>query len=136
MSKNNDERIRELKELINKELVGTDKIPKDFNTNLILNFQGKTYNLQVIEIRELQELLIHLYLYQLAIEAIPVEGFSVSGFIVEDWISDINKLIKIKEQDNRVNKLRQELNKLDSLMSNEAKTSDYLDNLTDFIKCN
>lgn len=134
MSKSNDERIRELKILINEELLNLNKITKDFATNLILNFQEKTYNLQATDINVLKELLIRLYLYQLAIDSIPVENFSLSGFIVEDWISDINKLIKIKEQDNRVNKLRQELNKLDSLMSNEAKTSDYLDNLTNFIK--
>lgn len=134
MAKNNDERIRELKLLINSELINLNKITKDFATNLILNFNDKTYNLQVVPIMELKELYIRLYLYQVAIDSIPIEDFNLCGFMVEDWMSDIDKLIKIKEQDNRVNKLRQELSKLDSLLSDEAKTSDYLDNLTNFIK--
>ena len=66
----NDKRIRALKESIQKQIDEMPKIEKDFKTNLSLTFYGTYYNLNVVPENELMELLIRLYNYNQAIDAL------------------------------------------------------------------
>lgn len=123
----NDKKIKVLKEQIEEQINNTKPIPKDFTTNLILTFKDVTHNLNVLSELSLKELLINLHLYQSAIDELEMTGFRLSGYIVEDWMADIQKLLKIKEQNAKLTQLRSTLDKLEDLMSNEAKTEEFLD---------
>lgn len=130
---NNDKRIKELKEKIQDQLNNLPKVTMDFNTNLVLDFHGKQYNLNMASMNTLQEVLINLYLYQTAIDALNIHEFSLNGFIVEDWIQDINKLIDIRNTKNRRKELTDAITKLDSLLSDVAKTADFLDDVENLL---
>ena len=132
-TQNNDKRIKELKEKIQNQLNNLPKITMDFNTNLVLDFRGKQYNLNMASMNTLQEVLINLYLYQIAIDALNIQEFSLNGFIVEDWIQDINKLIDIRNTKNRRKELTDAITKLDSLLSDVAKTADFLDDVENLL---
>ncbi len=132
-TQNNDKRIRELKEKIQDQLNNLPKVTMDFNTNLVLDFHGKQYNLNMASMNTLQEVLINLYLYQTAIDALNIQEFSLNGFIVEDWIQDINKLIDIRNTKNRRKELTDAITKLDSLLSDVAKTADFLDDVENLL---
>lgn len=123
----NDKKIKVLKEQILEQINNIKPIPKDFTTNLILTFKDVTHNLNVLSELSLKELLINLHLYQSAINELEMTGFRLSGYNVEDWMADIQKLLKIKEQNAKLTQLRSTLDKLEDLMSNEAKTEEFLD---------
>lgn len=131
---NNDRKIKELKTQIQDKLNNITKISKDFKTNLILEFRDNTYNLNVLPVNALQERLIQLYLYQTAIEALHMVDYTIAGYSVEDWIYDIQKLLEIYEQNKKIKDLKANLAKLDTLMSDAAKTEEFLDDLAEMLK--
>lgn len=129
----NDKRIRTLKETIQKQIDEMPKIEKDFKTNLSLTFYGTYYNLNVVTENELMELLIRLYNYDQAIDALKLENFTLSNYSVPDWMNDIQLLIKIKHNNTRLAELRKSYNKIDSMLSDTAKTEDFLNDLESFL---
>lgn len=131
---NNDRKIKELKKQIQDKLDNITKISKDFKTNLILEFHDNTYNLNVLPVNALQERLIQLYLYQIAIDALNITDYTIAGYSVEDWIYDIQKLLEIYEQNKKIKELKANLVKLDTLMSDAAKTEDFLNSVEEFLK--
>ena len=131
---NNDNKIKELKTQIQDKLDNIVKISKDFKTNLILEFRDNIYNLNVLPVNALQERLIQLYLYQTAIDALNITDYTIAGYSVEDWIHDIQKWLEIHEQNKKIKELKANLAKLDTLMSDAAKTEEFLDNLTEMLK--
>ena len=130
----NDKKIRELKELIQEQIDNLPKVTKDFKTNLILDFQDKQYNLNVTSLNILSDLMIRLYLYKTAIDALKLDNYLIGGFTVDDWIADITTMIEIHNRQDRLNKLRQNYKKIDSLMSDTAKTEDFLNAVEEFLK--
>ena len=129
----NDKRIRALKEAIQKQIDEMPKIEKDFKTNLSLTFHDKFYNLNVVTENELMELLIRLYNYNQAIDALKLEGFTLCNYSVPDWMNDIQLLIKIKHNNTRLAELRRNYNKIDAMLSDTAKTEDFLNDLESFL---
>ena len=129
----NDKRIRALKEAIRKQIDEMPKIEKDFKTNLSLTFYGTYYNLNVVTENELMELLMRLYNYNQAIDALKLEGFTLSNYSVPDWMNDIQLLIKIKHNNTRLAELRKNYNKIDTMLSDTAKTEDFLNDLESFL---
>ena len=131
---NNDSKIKELKTQIQDKLDNIVKISKDFKTNLILEFRDNTYNLNVLPVNALQERLIQLYLYKTAIDALNIVNYIIAGYSVDDWIHDIQILLDIHQQNKKIKDLKANLAKLDTLMSDAAKTEEFLDNLTEMLK--
>lgn len=129
----NDKRIRALKEAIQKQIDEMPKMEKDFKTNLSLTFYGTYYNLNVVTENELMELLIRLYNYNQAIDALKLEGFILCNYSVTDWMNDIQLLIKIKHNNTRLAELRRNYNKIDAMLSDTAKTEDFLNDLEKFL---
>lgn len=130
----NDKKIRDLKEQIQEQIDNLPKVTKDFKTNLILDFQDKQYNLNVTSLNILSDLMIRLYLYKTAIDALKLDNYLIGGFTVDDWIADITTMIEIHNRQDRLNKLRQNYKKIDSLMSDTAKTEDFLNAVEEFLK--
>ena len=54
--------------------------------------------------------------------------------MVEDWLQDIQKLIDIQDTNKTVKELKASLTKLDTMLSDTAKTEDLLDDLEDLLK--
>lgn len=131
---NNDKKIKELKVQIQEKLDNITRVTKDFKTNLILEFRDNTYNLNVLPVNALQERLIQLYLYQIAIDALNITDYTIAGYSVEDWIYDIQKLLEIHQQNKNIKELKANLVKLDTLMSDVAKTEEFLDDLAEMLK--
>ena len=121
----NDKKIRELKDAIQKQIEEMPKIEKDFKTNLSLTFYGTYYNLNVVPENDLMELLIRLYNYNQAIDALKLENFTLSNYSVPDWMDDIHNT--------RLAELRKNYNKIDSMLSDTAKTEDFLNDLESFL---
>lgn len=130
----NDQRIRDLKDAIQKQIDEIPKIDKNFKTNLSLTFHDKFYNLNVVTENDLKELLIQLHLYDSAISALDIKDFVISSYAVADWIDDVKKMIDIKHYYTRLAELRRSFNKIDSMLSDTAKTEDYLNGLEKFLK--
>lgn len=130
---NNDKKIRELKEVIQKQIEEMPKIEKDFKTNLSLTFYGTYYNLNVVPENELMELLIRLYNYKQAIDDLKLENFELCNYSVPDWMNDIQLLIRIKHNNTRLAELRKNYNKIDSMLSDTARTEDFLNELEKFL---
>jgi hypothetical protein len=63
-----------------------------------------------------------------------VKGYTIAGYTVDDWIYDIMKLIDIYNMQKTAKELKASLSKLDTLLSDTAKTEDFLDNLTELLK--
>lgn len=137
-TKDNDKRIKELRVQIQNKLDSLPKISKDFKTNLVLELEDNTYNLNVIPINVLQEKLIQLCAYHTVIHnpeiSEYVKGYTIAGYTVDDWIYDIMKLIDIYNMQKTAKELKASLSKLDTLLSDTAKTEDFLDNLTELLK--
>ena len=133
-TKDNDKKIKELKTQVQNKLDNLPKISKDFKTNLVLEFRDNTYNLNVLPVNALQERLIQLYLYQTAIDALHITDYTIAGYSVQDWVDDIQKLLEIHEVNKKNKELKASLTKLDTLMSDAAKTEEFLDDLADMLK--
>lgn len=134
---NNDDRIIELKKLIEKkekEIVPSTTAVK---TTLILNFAGEEYNLNVIGLSNLQFLWCELESLRAANE--KLNGFYpypliISGYPVDDWLDDI--VVKMKQL--MIKRKKIELNdykkQLDKLLSEGKKTELLLDEIMEKLK--
>ena len=120
----NDDKILSLKDQIQKkasEISSSKRFsPK---TNCMFRFEGISLNLNAAQFDELRTLAVRLQTYKNAADQLGFTDYSVSGFKIEDWISDIMAKIsisKIKEEENKL-KLMEE--KLSNLLSLERRTS-------------
>lgn len=91
----NDAIILELKEKIKnkrKELGGI----KGWHprTNCSIEIEGKSYNLRTLNLNKLQFLLIILNSYKTSAQHLGLlDNFELQGFVISDWLFDINGLI-------------------------------------------
>ena len=128
----NDDKILELQSQIAKKKEEHKNKNKKFSpaTNCVIELDGVKYNLQVLGREQITILLIKLNLYQMSIKDLKLdEIIMISGFTLEDWITDIkNKIeaIKYKEEES---KLKDMENKLNKLLSDEKKTELEIDEI-------
>ena len=123
MSSKNDERIMELKAQI-KEKKNKLKGVKKFIpiTNCLIEVDGIRYNLQVLSKEQLITLLIKLNGYKMsAIDLDLLSEYSISGFNINDWITDIKSKLSIVSLREEENKLRELESKLEYMLSEEKK---------------
>ena len=96
MSKN-DERVLQLKEIIDKkklELKGAKKFTP--LTNCILDLEDQKYNLNVLRLNDLQLLLVRLNMYLMSAKDLKI-NLEISGYNIAEWITDIKCKIEIFE---------------------------------------
>ena len=132
MSKN-DERVLQLKKVIEdkKAELSTQRfVPM---TNCVLDMEDKKYNLNVLQESELRFLMIKLNAYAMAAENLK-EELVISGYDVNDWLADIrSKLFIITDKKKREELKSLEL-KLDKMLSDEKKTELELDEIASLLK--
>ena len=128
MSKN-DERVLQLKKII--EVKRSElKTVKKFTpiTNCILDLEGQKYNLNVLHPYDLRLLLVKVNMYLMSAKDLCIK-FEISGYNIEDWITDINNKMEIFEHKYKESELKTLETKLDKMLSDEKKTELELDEI-------
>lgn len=123
MANQNDEKIMELKAQI-KEKKNNIKKGKKFTpvTNCSIELYGVRHNINVLSKDQLIALLIRLNSYRLsAIDLKMLDDFTISGFKVDDWLTDIRARLEVVAQREEENKLQELENKLYILLSTDKK---------------
>ena len=135
MSKN-DDRILELKKQVEdkkKELASkkTRFVPI---TNCILEMDGMTLNLNVLSESALILLWIRLNTYRMYAADLGLHKFEISGYDLEDWITDVKARLEVIATKREENNLKAMETKLDKLLSEDKKTELELDSIAELLK--
>lgn len=129
MATKNDERVLQLKQVIDKkksELKGSKKfVPL---TNCVLDLEGQKYNLNILQLDDLQLLLVRLNMYLMSAKDLGI-NLEISGYNIAEWITDIRCKIEIFEYKKKEAELKTLEAKLDKMLSNEKKTELELDEI-------
>lgn len=129
MATKNDERVLQLKEIIEKnksELKGEKKFTPI--TNCVLDLEGQKYNLNVLQLYDLQLLLVRLNMYLMSAKDLKI-NLEISGYNISEWITDIKCKIEIFRYKKKETELKALEAKLDKMLSDEKKTELELDEI-------
>lgn len=131
MSKNNDQRILELKKQIaaKKEKLGKSTRFSPV-TNCSLEVDGERYNIQVLSREQLISLMVKLNSYLMSAKFLDVvEQYTISGFSPSDWIEDIQAKINILSRKDEERALKTMEDKLTKLLSEGKKVELEIDEI-------
>jgi hypothetical protein len=133
---NNDQRILELKKQIE---IKKEKLKQSERfspiTNLSIEFEGDRYNLNVLQKPDLTTLLIRLNIYLISAKDLGVETeYIVSGYKLEDWITDIKAKMDILSRKDEERNLKALEGKLTKLLSEDKKVELELNEIADLLK--
>jgi len=125
----NDKKIMELKKQIEEKKNKVSKSQK-FSpiTNCSIEVDGIRYNIQVLTKEQLITLLVKLNSYAMSAKDLEVD-FSISGYNVSDWITDIKSKLDFVSRKEEENKLKIMESKLHQLLSNEKKVELEIDEI-------
>ena len=137
MATKNDERIIELKKVIEKKREELNNMHSRFapKTNCILQLDGETYNLNV-STQNLAYLLIKINALIKSAESLNMsaEEVTISGFSLADWFDDIKSKKDSIDYRDKKRELAIIENKLNSLLSNDKQTELQIDSLEALLK--
>ena len=117
MATKNDERVLQLKEIIDKkklELKGVKKFTP--LTNCVLDLKEQKYNLNVLQFNDLQLLLVRLNMYLMSAKDLGI-SLEISGYNIAEWITDIKCKIENFEYKKKETELKALEMKLDNMLS-------------------
>ena len=132
MSKN-DERVLQLKKLIETkkaELFIQKFVPI---TNCVLDMEDKKYNLNVLQEKELEFLMVKLNAYAMSADNLKID-LVISGYGVNEWLADISGKLAVITDKKKRNELKVLEAKLDKMLSDEKKTELELDEIAALLK--
>lgn len=134
MSKVHDAKIIELKKQIEEKKEKLKDV-KRFSpvTKCIINLDGKAQNLNVLKKEDLILLLVKLNLLKKSADELGYP-LTIDGYLVQDWMEDIQsklKLTEYKEEENKLNILNQ---KLTTLLSEDKKVELELEEIEGLLK--
>jgi len=121
----NDDKIMLLKSQIAEKKKGL-KGKKKFSplTNCSIELDGVRLNLQVLNREGLTHLLVKLNSYLLsAVDLGLDEEYVISGYVIDQWITDIKLKLEILKYEEEDRKLKLLESKLHVLLSNERQVS-------------
>jgi hypothetical protein len=129
MSNANDNKILLLQEQIKQKKSAITKKRFAPITNCTLELEENRYNLNGLQEEQLTLLLIKLNAYVMSMKQLSITKCVISGYAIEDWVSDIKSRLEVLSQRNQENELSALEKKLSSLLSSDKKTSLELDNI-------
>ena len=132
MSKN-DERVLQLKKLIEtkKAELSTQRfVPM---TNCVLDMEDKKYNLNVLQEKELEFLMVKLNAYSMSADNLKI-NLVISGYGVNEWLTDISGKLAVIIDKKKRDELKTLESKLDKMLSDEKKTELELDEIAALLK--
>lgn len=136
MSNINDSKIIELKKQIKEKREKLDTIKK-FSpiTNCSIEVDGVRFNIQVLGKEQLISLMVKLNSYRLSAKDLSVlDDYIISGYKVEDWITDMKAKLDLVSRKDEERKLKFMEDKLNELLSNEKKVEIELNEIEDMLK--
>ena len=130
----NDNRILELKKQIKEKREKLNGIGR-FSpiTNCVLELDNSKMNIQVLRKDQLVLLACKLQSYKRSAEELDLE-LNISGYNVNDWLSDIKSRIDILSVKDEEAKLKAMEEKLTTLLSNEKKVELEIDAIAELLK--
>ena len=130
MATKNDERVLQLKEIIDNKKAEL-KLVNRFSplTNCVLDLDDQKYNLNVLQLNDLKLLLIKLNMYLMSAKYLEISNLEISGYYVSEWIVDIKSKIEIITYKEKEKELKVLEAKLDKMLSDEKKTELELDEI-------
>jgi hypothetical protein len=132
MANKNDDRILLMRKQIAEKKEKIGKIGRFVAvTNLVLNLDGVTHNLNVLgsDKEKLQHLLIKLNSYLISAKALKLEEVLYGGYTLEDWITDINGKLDFLSKKEEEKKLSVMEAKLAKMLSDEKQIELELDEM-------
>lgn len=120
----NDEMILALKKKIENEKEKLSSTNSKFIpiTNCSLEFRGTRYNLNTLNNFQIDYLMIELTALLMAADSLGMSDFSISGFPLHEWITDLKNRKNSMLVKERERKLKADEAKLENLLSDEKKT--------------
>jgi hypothetical protein len=136
MSNVNDQKILELKAQISEKKEKLKKVNKFTPiTNCSIEFEGTRLNLRVLGKEVLVPMLIKLNDYKKSAEELNLlSEYNISGYNINDWITDIRARlynVMYKEEENKLAAME---NKLELLLSNEKKVELEINEIENLLK--
>jgi hypothetical protein len=131
----NDDKILELKKQIAEKKKSLNKVARFAPiTNCSIELRGERSNINVLSKDNLIMLMIELNEYILSAKDLGLtDSIIISGYTVEDWITDIKAKLEVMSYKEEENKLKLMESKLDKLLSNEKKTELEIDEIANLL---
>jgi hypothetical protein len=136
MTNKNDEKILVLKKQIADKKEKLGKIGKfTAVTNLVLNLDGATHNLNVLgsDKEKLQHLLIKLTSYLISARALKLEEVLYGGYTLDEWITDVTGKLDFLSKKDEERKLAVMEAKLSKMLSDEKQIELELEEMASFL---
>lgn len=127
----NDDRILELKKQVEnkKKEIAKKNVKFVPETNLVIEINGIKTNINVLNEKDLESLLVILNMYRMSAIDLEMKDFEISGYKVDQWINDVKAKINMKTLKNEEAELKRLEEKLDKLLSEDKKTELELDSI-------
>jgi len=129
----NDKKVLALKAMIQEKKNKIEKIKFVSLTNCSIELDGVRYNILTLNRDHLTFLLIKLNMYWLSMKDLGVEVLIISGYTVQDWITDIQLKLKALSQKVEEDTLKTFELKLEMLLSEDKKTELELSSMESFL---
>ena len=134
MATKNDERVLQLKEIIDKKKAELKTVKKFIPvTNCVLDLDNQKYNLNVLQLDDLKLLLVKLNMYFMSANDLGI-SLEISGYNISEWMADVKSKIEIFEYKKKEAELKALEAKLDKMLSDEKKTELELDEIAALLK--
>lgn len=121
MSEKNDEKILNLKKLVDEKRAKITNVRFVPTTNCLIAIDGFSFNLNALDKDGLILILIKLNMYKKSLEDLKISNFKLSGYSIDDWMIDIKLKLDVIEQKDESNSLKQLEKKLEALLSTDKK---------------
>ncbi|WP_010497771.1 hypothetical protein [Paenibacillus elgii] len=123
MANNNDQKILELKKQIEEKKKKIGKSQKFTpTTNCSIELDGVRHNIQILQKDQIVQLMVKLNSYTMSARDLGVlDDYSISGYSVMDWISDLKSKLDFMNRKEEEQKLKAMEAKLDQLLSEDKK---------------
>lgn len=136
MSNTNDQRILKLK---NEIAVKKEKLGKSLKfipvTNCSIEVDGTRYNIQVLQKDQLVDLMVRLNMRLMSAKDLGiVDEYLISGYNIQDWITDIKSRIEILARKDEERLLKAMEDKLVKLLSDGKKVELEIDEIESILK--
>jgi hypothetical protein len=134
MGNANDQRILDLKSKIKEKKKSVGDLKFTPITNCSIDFEGERYNLHANNTEGLTILLIRLNAYRMSMKDLKMESCIISGYEVQDWITDIQAKLKVMFQKKEREELKILEKKLEKLLSEDKRTELEIDSIESLLK--
>lgn len=136
MTNNNDKRILELKKQIEAKKEKLSKVTRFIPlTNCNLTLDEVRMNINVLDKDQLAAILIKLNSYRLSAKDLEIlEGYFISGYHVQDWITDIKSRLDSQNRTEEEKTLKVMESKLVKMLSESKKVELEIDEIESLLK--